>query len=152
MGRLCSTRGATSSHLGHTRFVSPPESKADHEADFHTLLKFVVEPLKMATPTMAVPAELPLGHEIYVHWGAGEGRVAHPQDWIGLFKKGECTQLNLRADEPFPATIDSAAPLNQNRCYLASSALTPGVASGTIRFSTAEYKQITGEFETRYFL
>jgi len=134
--------------------LATAESKGDDEADYHALLgRFVVEGDRV-TPTMVVPRTIPMGQDIHVHWSAGSGRTSHAQDWIGLYHSGDCDQLQLAVGEAFPSTpaLDSTAPLNQNRCFIASEQLDAGESAGTLRFSAHHYGMAHGTFEVRYFL
>jgi len=131
--------------------LATSESGGDYEKDFHTTVgRFVIEALRF-NPVMRLPRTVPLGENIFIHWTAGSGRVAHPQDWIGLFDAGACPQLQLHDEDIFPADIDSTAPLEQNRCYKAWKALPSGEVSGSIQFSAAEYDLKAGKYEARYF-
>jgi len=91
-------------------------------------------------PRLVVPQAVATGAEIAVTWypDVYSERRSHKYDWVGLFRKGECS--------------DEATTLSNrlHKCYLAWKYTTPNLLTGVSSFAWSTYK-IAGEYEVRYF-
>merc|ERR1711964_945273 len=85
-------------------------------------------------PALHVPPAVVLGQEIVVKWEASnklDSRVSHADDWIGLYRKGDCKQIDYYHDtaatkvssERSLLSSKARAPSAQNKCYIASARL-----------------------------
>jgi len=109
----------------------------------------------MAKPTFTVAPTINLGSPIHVNYeftdnidgrymttgqagtsGTGKFITKTGSDWIGLFKKDDCsTSVNTQ---------------DKNKCYVHWEYVPQGAKTGTIVFEAAHYKD-SGEYEARYF-
>jgi len=91
-------------------------------------------------PRLVVPQAVATGAEITVTWypDVYSERRSHKYDWVGLFRKGECS--------------DEATTLSNrlHKCYLAWKYTTPNLLTGVSSFAWSTYK-VAGEYEVRYF-
>jgi len=102
------------------------------EADF--------DPGPEGVPRLEVSQLTSLGGDLVVHWYPDiySERLSHKEDWIGLYRRGECSDAAV------------TPPNLMHQCFLAAQTLQGGLATGEIRFSWKEYK-VAAEFEVRYF-
>jgi hypothetical protein len=138
----------------------PPYSSADvesgvvqKETQVHRLYNDFL-PNVEGMPVLDVPETVTLGREIIIHWTADRlgGRLSHKDDWVALYKQGECTANKASMIIPDPEQL-----INQNnyvnKCYLQAAALGLGdAATGTVRFQPDAYRSTAGVYEVRYFL
>jgi len=105
---------------------------------YATAADFVNEPKGL--PRLEVPSSVSVGSDIVVRWFPDiySERVSHKYDWVGLYKKGECSE-----EDGTPHHL-------LHKCHLAWKYTPGGFASGETRFTLAHYKG-TGVYETRYF-
>jgi hypothetical protein len=140
------------------------ESRGDTDRDFRTISAKAIIFIDQRAPTLSVSPNVVLGHDIVVGWESSNGydnRLSSGSDWIGLYKKGYCPQVDYYNDRDTSiADVATTGEVSveyrknaqqQNQCYLASKPLPKSVAAGEVRFSAAEYGNIVGEFDVRYF-
>merc|ERR1719321_1839544 len=111
--------------------------------------------LDLRAPRFDVDATVGYGEDIVVRWHANKGleaRYSHAKDWVGLYRKGECTE-----ESPFREYGQYEKPMvvttkhrSIHECYLAWVDLEDATMNGIARFRVADYKT-SGEFEVRYF-
>jgi len=116
----------------------------DHPNDFL--------PLVEGYPIVEVPDIVSLGNTITVTWypDARSDRVSHEQDWVGLYRKGECADPNTGAVASPPDGLSQPETDFVNQCYVAWESLPSGQTSGTVSFYFESYK-VAGEYDVRYF-
>merc|ERR1711871_762786 len=91
------------------------------------------------------PRQVELGTDFVAQWVAdvySESRVSHQQDWVGLYRAGEC-------DDESDLNHDSVI----HECYVAYKyvdVLGEGHRTGEVRFKVQDYKN-AGQYELRYF-
>jgi len=100
----------------------------------------------LGAPTLIAPAFINLGTPITVAYQmtdnldgrtiANKKESTTGQDWVGLFKKGDC--------------VTPANNQDRHKCYIAWQRIPAEASSGTLVFQQTEYKS-SGEFELRYF-
>jgi len=138
------------------------ESLGDSDADYSMLDAIVRISLDYRAPVLKVSPSVNLGQDIVVGWEANndmDERVSHENDWIGLYRQGDCEQLDYNDDKVKSSvdrsllvnSDDTKRPNTQNQCFVAIALLTDHHENGEVRFSLAQYKQ-AGTYEARYFM
>merc|ERR1711871_455050 len=139
------------------------ESLGDANIDFRSLGSVLRVFISSREPRLHVAPAVTMGQDIVVGWEANnklDGRVSHSADWIGLYKKGECQQLDLYDDKPKSSvdrhllvkTSETKLSLTQNQCFIASESLKEGHVRGEVRFTPEQYGNKVGDYEVRYFV
>lgn len=129
------------------------ESLNDVRNDLNALTAVVEIFVDEFKPALIVAPTAIFGQDIVVSWEASSSlstRASNKQDWIGLYKKGECRQVDYTA-ESLQAIQHLESAKQQNRCSLATIDLPDGRAGGQVRFSSRVITQV-GEYEVRYFM
>jgi len=113
-------------------------SEYDTLSDFKMLDSILeITSVSVSTPALVVPDSVHLGVDIVVVWNATDGQyagVSIPGSWLGLYKKGSCTDVNEW----------------QHKCYLKAHELPVGETGGVVRFPQKDYGT-AGEYEVRFF-
>jgi len=122
----------------------------DGKADISLLIE-----IDEMAPMFQVDTTVNHGEDLTIRWFANKdhtGRVSHPLDWIGIYRKGECSE-----EEPFSQEAESEEEVLEtkhnfvNKCHLAMLDLPDHQESGLATFYVNDYLS-AGEFEIRYFL
>jgi hypothetical protein len=132
------------------------ESEGDAQTDFVDLASYMIIRIDERAPMFEVDLTVGLGEDIVVRWHANHGleeRYSHSKDWIGLYRKGECSEENAfkqygEYETPLPVITKHNSI---HECYLGWVNLEDGKLSGVARFPVSSYKSV-GEYEVRYFL
>jgi len=134
------------------------ESLGDSDADFNSLRTTVDIFIDQRAPELHVPPSVSLGHDLVVKWVANNDltkRVRAGKDWLGLYRKGDCTQMDYYHDRAKTSGTNTEAYMlnvhSQNQCYLASAPLGQGEVEGEVRFTASQYQHESGQYEVRYF-
>jgi len=147
---------------GYYKFCyATKESLGDSNKDFSALSTTATIFVDSRAPVLHVAPDVVVGQDIVVGWEANnklDGRVSHSEDWIGLYREGECVQVDYYNDVAKSTSdrsdLESSYQLatSQNKCFIAASSLPEGLDKGEIRFSSTEYQHTAGVYELRYFL
>jgi len=143
-------------HENYRICYATAESGGDSQNDFLDLIgvAMFIE-LDFRAPLFQVDSTVTLGEDIVVRWYANKDyshRVAHPDDWVALYRKGECTEDPVFTTEYDNEETALAAKHNYiHKCYLGRVDLKDLKETGVVRMSLAQYKSV-GEYEMRYFL
>lgn len=137
------------------------ESKGDTDRDFRAIKAVVEIFIDERAPALSVSPNVVLGQDIVIGWKSSNGydtRRSSDNDWIALYHKGHCPQVDYYNDRARKGLIEEEVSeeyrknaQQQNQCYLAQQALQKDVDGGEVRFSAHQYGDIVGEFEVRYF-
>jgi len=124
-------------------------SGGDFDSDWNTLSTFLDIVEDSRQPALSVASDVGFGADMPVHWRANnglDGRLSQSGDWLGLFKKGSCRQV-----EPGEEATNSDQQQMQNKCYISSVTLPIGVEAGSVSFPFSDIKA-AGSYEVRYFM
>jgi len=109
-------------------------------------------PLIEGWPRIDVPDMVSLGNEITITWypDVRSERLSHAQDWVGLYRRGDCKDESEDSmiNPPEGQSVPETGFVNQ--CFLAWEFVQEGQRSGTVSFYFEAYK-VGGEYEVRYF-
>jgi len=109
-------------------------------------------PIIEGWPRLDVPDIVSLGNEITVTWypDVRSQRLSHSQDWVGLYRSGDCSDETSTAQIRPPDSLSVSETNHVHQCYLAWQFVQRDQPTGTVRFSYEDYK-VAGEYEVRYF-
>jgi len=127
-------------------------SEADEDNDFNYLSREIAifesvaghAGLSIATDAIAV------GQDAVVHWSSDRGYAKSSssyEDWIGLYRKGDCAEPEWWADGTERAAEVEVDPSGRHKCHLAVQYLEGGQTAGEARFRIEQ----AGEYEARFF-
>jgi len=126
-------------------------SEADADHDFVTLSRIVHIFVKVSGKprVQLMTSQVGIGEDILVQWASNSGLEptdgAH-QDWIGIYRKGECSEPAWWSGDSLSPGSESA-PADRHHCHLQVFYLQQGLAQGELRFQMQE----AGEYEVRFF-
>jgi len=137
-------------------------SQGDSDSDWNILSTTLRISTSQRAPLLHVPPVVNLGEDIVVGWEANndyDGRVSDALDWLGLYRLGECQQVDYysdsrrsQEDRQLKVSTDLKYAESQNQCFIASESLPSGQSQGEVRFSTKQYRLTAGSYEVRYFM
>lgn len=159
LGGVCD-RWATDSMLVATTTIPPIASAS--AASYGGIIE-ATQDCPRPNAELIVPGEVMKGSDIIVKWRSGgdlRPRMSHNNDWIGLFRYGECEEPGPLSEGQTPGDTSSLAEQEaargsfQNTCFLRSVPIPMGRTEGEIRFEYEHYQYGLaqgGKYEARLF-
>lgn len=129
--------------------MATKESLGDNITDFHPVTSSILLYNEEPHVTLSVPHVVGMGRDIHVEWNLN-GRMSHPLDFIALYRKGECKQVDYTENNPYPPGADEATRAAQNQCHLITESLAQDQTEGVVHFDFSTFK-VAGEYEARFF-
>jgi len=131
-------------------------SEADSNEDFEDLSREIriTEKANGRSSVAMEVSTIGLGGYALVNWESTRGfesGLSSDTDWIGIYKKGECSEPELfesvGTNQVIAKRVIETDPSSRHKCYLEAKNIGGGATTGQVKFKL-EY---AGEYEARFF-